>query len=235
MEGFNMIWIVDIVAIIILLVAVIKDTRKGFIRSIFGLIISVASIAVAFLCADMVTEMTNGAFGLQESIAKGLANTFADWGLAFDISQGGVEEALMQQDFFKTMPFLVELVMEQLPTVESSEAVYLNVHLGETVGVFATNIVVGVVLFILCRIVLTFVEKILTSLVESIKLFDAVNTLLGALVGLLKGAIVVSIICMLLSTLPAFSSLMEEMPNTLFVYEWFFANNPITKILATLM
>ena len=235
MEGFNMIWIVDIVAIIVLLGAVIKGTRKGFIKSIFGLLISVASIAVAFLCADMVTEMTNGAFGLQESIAKGLAETFANWGLAFDVSQGGVREALEAQSFFKTMPFLVDIVIEQLPTVESAGAIYLNEHLASTVGLFATNIVVGVVLFILCRIILTFVEKILTSLVEHIKLFDAVNTILGAVVGLLKGAILVSIICMLLTTLPFFSTLMEEMPNTLFVYEWFFANNPITKILATLM
>ena len=234
MEGFNMIWIVDIVAIIVLLGAVIKGTRKGFIKSIFGLLISVASIAVAFLCADMVTEMTNGAFCLKESIAKGLSETFAGWGLAFDVSQEGIEAKILEIDFFKTMPFLVEIVMEEINT-GLPVGTMLNNHLADTVGLFATNIVVGVVLFILCRIILTFVEKILTSLVEHIKLFDAVNTILGAIVGLLKGAILVSIICMLLTTLPFFSALMEEMPNTLFVYEWFFANNPITKILATLM
>ena len=234
MEGFNTIWIVDIVAIIVLLGAVIKGTRKGFIKSIFGLLISVASIAVAFLCADMVTEMTNGAFGLQESIVKGLAETFANWGLAFDVSQEGIEAKILEIDFFKTMPFLVEIVMEEINT-GLPVGTMLNNHLASTVGLFATNIVVGVVLFILCRIILTFVEKILTSLVEHIKLFDAVNTILGAVVGLLKGAILVSIICMLLTTLPFFSALMEEMPNTLFVYEWFFANNPITKILAELM
>lgn len=235
MENFNMIWIADIVAVIILLVATLKDTKKGFIKTVFGLVISVASIAVAFLCADMVTEVTGGAFGLQGIIVNGLSSTFAGWGLNFDISQGGVAEALSSHSFFKTMPFLVDVVMEKLPTVNSETAVYLNEHAASIVGLFATNIVVGVVLFILCRLVLTIVEKILTSLVSSITLLGAINTLLGAAVGLLKGAIVVSILCMLVTTLPVFGGIMEKMPETLFVYDFFFVNNPITKIIAELM
>jgi hypothetical protein len=79
------------------------------------------------------------------------------------------------------------------------------------------------------------VEKILTSLVENLTLLDALNTLLCAVVGFLKGVIIVSLLCMLVSTLPIFSGLMEKMPETLFVYEWFFVNNPITKILAEMM
>lgn len=235
MGNFNMIWIVDIVAAIIILVAVLKDTKKGFIKSVFGLIISVASIAVAFLCADMVTEVTGGAFGLKGLIETGLSSTFASWGLNFDISQGGVREALSSQDFFKTMPFLVDMVMEKLPTVDSSTVVYLNEHLASVVGLFATNIVVGIVLFVLCRIVLSVVEKILTTLVKNVTLLGAANTLLGAAVGLVKGMITVSLLCMLLTTVPMFSGLMEEMPNTLFVYEWFVANNPIAMLLTKFM
>ena len=108
----------------------------------------------------------------------------------------------------------------------------LNVHLGETVGILATNVVVGLVLYILCRLVLTIVEKLLTSLVENVTLLDALNTLLGAAVGLLKGAITVSLVCMLLSTVPIFGGLMEQMPETLFVYKAFFVENPLTKLLA---
>lgn len=235
MDDFNMIWIVDIVVLIVMLTTLLKDTRKGFIRTVFSLIISVASIAVAFLCADIVTELTDGAFGLQKVIVDGLSSTFADYGLKFDISQGGVEEALASQSFFKSMPFLIDIVMEKLPTVDSETVVYLSDHLASVVGLFATNVAVGIVLFILCRILLGAVEKILTSLVENLTLLDALNTLLGAVVGFLKGMIIVSLLCMLVSTLPIFSGLMEKMPETLFVYEWFFVNNPITKILAEMM
>ena len=234
MEEFKMIWMVDIVAVIIILTAVFKDTKKGFIKSIFGLIISVASIAVAFLFADTAREMTDGAFGLQNLIINGLSSTFADWGLAFDASQEGIRNKLMDIGFFKTLPFLVDIVMEQIDTGLPAGTM-LNVHLGETVGVLATNVVVGIALFILCRIILSVVEKLLTSLVENITLLGALNTLLGAAVGLVKGVITVSLICMLLSTVPVFSSLMEQMPETLFVHEWFFVNNPLTKLLAEFM
>ena len=231
MGDFKMIWIVDIIAIIVMLVAVFKDAREGFIKSIFGLIISVASIAVAFLFADDVRAMTDGAFGLQTTIVNSLSSTFADWGLAFDASQEGIRNKLMDVGFFKTLPFLVDVVMEQINTGLPAGTM-LNVHLGETVGVLATNVVVGLVLYILCRLVLTVVEKLLTSLVENVTLLDALNTLLGAAVGLLKGAITVSLVCMLLSTVPIFGGLMEQMPETLFVYKAFFAENPLTKLLA---
>ena len=235
MDDFNMIWIADIAALLIILIATLKDARKGFIKAVFGLVISVASIAVAFLCADMVTELTDGAFGLQDTIVNGLSTTFAGWGLNFDVSQGGVQDALSSNSFFKAMPYLVKVVMEKLPTVDSETVVYLNEHLASVVGVFATNVVVGIALFVLCRLVLSFVEKILTSLVEHITLLNALNTLLGATVGLLKGVITVALLCMLFTTLPVFGGLMEKMPETLFVYEWFFANNPLTKILAYFM
>ena len=235
MDDFNMIWIVDIAAVLIILVATLKDTKKGFIKSVFGLIISVASIAVAFLCADMVREVTSGAFGLQDTIVNGLSTTFASWGLDFNVSKGDVQDALSSNSFFKAMPYLVKVVMEKLPTVDSETVVYLNDHLGSVVGVFATNIVVGVALFILCRLILSIVEKILTSLVKNITLLGALNTLLGALIGLIKGVITVSLLCMLFTTLPLFGSLMEKMPETLFVYEWFFVNNPLTQILAYFM
>ena len=124
--------------------------------------------------------------------------------------------------------------MEQIDTGLPAGTM-LNAHLGQTVGVLATNVVVGLALYILCRIVLIIVEKLLTSLVENITLLGALNTLFGAAVGLVKGAITVSLLCMLLSTVPIFSSLMEQMPETLFVYEWFFVNNPLTKLLAEFM
>lgn len=231
MGDFKMIWIVDIIAIIVMLIAVFKDARAGFIRSIFGLIISVVSIVVAFLFADDVRGMTDGVFGLQTTIVNSLSSTFADWGLAFDASQEGIRNELMNVGFFKTLPFLVDVVIEQINTGLPAGTM-LNVHLGETVGILATNVVVGLVLYILCRLVLTIVEKLLTSLVENVTLLDALNTLLGAAVGLLKGAITVSLVCMLLSTVPIFGGLMEQMPETLFVYKAFFVENPLTKLLA---
>lgn len=233
MEGFNTIWIVDIVAAIILLVAVIKDTRKGFIKGIFGLLISVASIAVAFLCADMVAGLTGGLFGLEEGIATSLATSFSDLGLNVDFTnQEAVKAALIENnDFFATATFLADIVAQEIVKIDGIPEGQLNLVLGDIVAGFATNIIVGLALFIICRIVLSLVEKILTSLVEHIKLFDAVNTLLGAVVGLLKGVIIVSLLCMLLSSVPVFGDLMAEMPNTLFVYDWFVVGNPIAKII----
>ena len=234
METFNIIWLIDIAAIIIILGSTFKDTKKGFIKSVFGLVVSLLSVLVAFLFADEVVEMTNGAFGLQGSISKSLSATFEEWGLAFDVSQGGIKEKLMEVNFFKGLPFLVDLVVEQIDTGLPAGTM-LHTYLGETVGDLATNMVVCIALCALCRLILVVVERVLTSLVESITLFDALNTLLGSVVGFLKGIITVSLICMILSTVPVFSGLMEQMPNTLFVYDWFFVENPLTKILATMI
>ena len=230
---FNMIWIADIVAAIILLVSVIKGAKKGFIKGIFGLLITVASIAVAFLCADTVAGLTKGLFGLEAGIVEGLKVTFGDLGLNVDLSnQEAVKEALIaNNDFFAAATFLADIVAKEISAIPDIPAGELSVVLSEIIGGFATNIVVGIVLFILCRIVLSIVEKVLTSLVEHIKLLDAVNTLLGAVVGLLKGIIIVTLICMLLSSVPFFGDLMAKMPETLFVYNWFVVGNPIVMLI----
>ena len=159
MEGFNTIWIVDIVAIIIMLIAVIKDTRKGFIKGIFGLLISVASIAVAFLCADMVAGLTGGLFGLEAGISESLAMSFSDLGLNVDFTnEQAVYDALVaNNEFFATATFLADIVAKEIVKIPNIPEGQLNIYLGEIVGGFATNIIVGLALFIICRIVLSLV------------------------------------------------------------------------------
>ena len=228
---FNMIWIADIVAAIILLVSVIKGAKKGFIKGIFGLLITVASIAVAFLCADTVAGLTKGVFGLEAGIIEGLKVTFGDLGLNVDFSnQEAVKEALIaNNEFFAAATFLADIVAKEISAIPDIPAGELSVVLSEIIGGFATNIIVGIVLFVLCRIVLSIVEKVLTSLVEHIKLLDAVNTLLGAVVGLLKGIIIVTLICLLVTSIPQLSSL--PLDETLFVYNWFVVGNPIVMLI----
>ena len=89
---------------------------------------------------------------------------------------------------------------------------------GETLWIAVS----GIAAFILCKIVLDLIGKLLTKLAESVKAVGALNTLLGAVIGFIKAAILTCAALAVLSLLPDGASFVvkaqEAIDNTFFVH-----------------
>lgn len=80
----------------------------------------------------------------------------------------------------------------------------------------------GILVFVLCKIILDLIGKLLTKLADSVKAVGALNTLLGAVIGFVKGAILICAVLAVISLLPDSMSFatkaQEAVDNTFFVH-----------------
>ena len=208
-EGFQMGYIADIVVLLYLLIMAIFSAKKGFVGCIFGLVGSIAALAVAFLCADTVATATGNLFGLQEVIVEAISPT---------IQGATVQEALANMN---VPEFLIGIIADGQADVATA-----IVELSH----FLVLVLTGVILYILCKIVLKILEKIFRTLIEHISFINAIDKMLGALIGLAQGALTVLLILAVITLIPeaatAVGGLLEE---TLFLGQIYHAN-PILQI-----
>ncbi len=224
LNAFQTAYLLDIAIVVILLIGALRDAKKGFIGCVFGLIISIVSLVVAFFCASTVVEATGGLFGLGDTICSAIEESLLGIvGFDADVSQEGLVAALEGVNF---PPFLAELIASN--GVEAPAGTTLAAHISVTIGSFATLVLTGILLFLLSKLVLTLVEKIFTSLVSKVSLLGAVNGALGALIGVIKGALTICLIFSVLSliTSPAINEFINQSLFAHFIYN----DNPINYI-----
>ena len=228
LNAFQTAYILDIVVIVALVLFALSDAKKGFIACVFGLVITIVAFVVAFFCASTVVEATGGIFGLQDLITTELQNVFTGELFQADATQAGLSAALAEA---KIPTFLIEMISAN--GIDAPQGTTIAQYLAGEIAPFVTLVLTGIVLFIVCKIVLIFVEKILTSLVSKVSLLGAVNKLLGAVVGLIKGAIMVCFIFSVVSllTLPEITEFIDQ---SLFVHI-IYHENPINLLYALII
>jgi uncharacterized membrane protein required for colicin V production len=212
--GFQMAYIADIVVALYLLIMAVVNAKKGFVGCVFGLVGSIVALAVAFLCAETVVGATDNLFGLQALIETGISTS--------EVVQGAttVEGVLSN---LKIPEFLIAVIAEGIPETDIVAAIQELSH-------FLTLVVAGVVLFILCKIVLKILEKIFRSLIEHISFINAIDKLLGAVIGLAQGGLTVLVILAAITMIPeAATSVGGLLDQTLFLGV-LYHENPILQI-----
>ncbi len=223
LNAFQTAILVDIAVIIALLIFALIDAKKGFITCVFGLIISVVAFIVAFFCASTVVEATGGLFGLEELISTKLQEVLSGELFQADATQEGLTLALAEANL---PAFLIDLISNK--GIDAPAGTTLAQYIAGEVAPFVALVLTGIILFILCKVVLIFVEKVLTSLVSNVSLLGAVNTILGAVIGFIKGALTICVIFSLLSLL-ASPEITEFINQTLFVHV-IYHENPINLL-----
>lgn len=207
--GFQMAYIADIVVVLYLLIMAVVNAKKGFVGCVFGLVGSIVALAVAFLCAEMVVEATDNLFGLQALIENAIMP---------NVQGATVQEALANMNIPE---FLIGIIAEGQTDVVAGI---------QELSHFLTLVVAGVVLFILCKIVLKILEKIFRSLIEHISFINAIDKLLGAVIGLAQGALTVLLILAAITMIPeAATSVGGLLDQTLFLGV-LYHENPILQI-----
>ncbi|MBQ9728103.1 MAG: CvpA family protein [Clostridia bacterium] len=224
-------YIVDIVVLAVILGFMIVSARKGFIVCFFSFVTGFAAVLAALLLAKPFLNLTGGLFGLRGVFE----NAFVGWfgklkGFDLDISNQGLQAALADKNLPK---FLVNLVVDNFGNETLAAGTTLAMLVGESVAKLAAMLLSGILVFALVKLLLRLLKKVLLAIADKITLIGKLDSLLGALVGLLEGFLIVCVVLAVLSLIPS-ASITEYFNSTLFV-GGLYNKNPLHLILGWVM
>ena len=104
---------------------------------------------------------------------------------------------------------------------------------GQPLGELATTLIVGILLFILSKLLLSLLKNIISGIVRRLPIIGTVNGLLGLVVGALQGLLIVSGVIAVLGVLPVDG--MALFFNECAVLGWLYNQNFINVILGWIL
>ncbi|MBR4942868.1 MAG: CvpA family protein [Clostridia bacterium] len=220
-------YIVDGIVAVFFLVMVFACAKKGFITCMFGFVSTLVCIIVAMSLAKSTVSATGGLFGLQSALETKFIETFSGLtGFNVDISGQNLEEALATQNLSS---IIATLVVKNYSGQELAAGTTLGMLVGRTTAELTTNLIAGVAVFLVLKFVIALVKKLINAIVERIGLFDALNKLLGAIVGLIEAVLIVSLIMSVLTLVPS-EGIIAFFDKSL-ILGWLYHHNPLVVML----
>lgn len=196
LNGVSNTLIVDIAFLVILAIFLIVGLCKGFVKQIFGALSSViALVAAYFLCAYLV-KFLEQQFGLLTKLAEAIGSQIGTTGVAGEpASKEAIEKAVSE---FGLPAFIADYAKAQLGTDTSLKIYQL---FGNILGNLVLSAGCFIVLYIIFRLVLVLLCKLLQSVVKAPGL-NALDRVLGMLLSLVKGVLVLYVIIFVVDVIP---------------------------------
>lgn len=222
-------YIADLVFLLIVVIFMLVNARKGFISVFFSFISSVLAVLAAVLFAARLQSGTGGLFGLEDACGGwigGALSKIAPFNI--DISAEGIEAQLASV----ALPeFIKQAVLTEITAVTPEVAV--GTLLGEYVGVVLAQYLVlflcGALLFFGVKLVMLLLKKLLTGIAERVTLFRKINRLGGLLVGFVAAVALVCVILAVAALIPN-DALHGFFEQTIILRE-LYHNNPVHLLL----
>ena len=202
-------YIIDIIFLLVIAVVAIISVKKGFILSLFELIGTIASFAVARVLSDSFALPVFEKFvkpGAENLLSQNLG-TVATTDYATQI-EGAINSI---PDSFATILSLMgiekDALIEKVASSEFASGSLLDSLMESIVTPIGTAIVQFIlfaVLVALITIVLRVVVKLLDKIIKKIPAIKQMNSALGGVVGALRGVLITVIISLLLSVAAGF-------------------------------
>ncbi len=220
-------YIADIIVAIFILVSMLSCGNKGFIACILGAASTILAFFVATTLAGKTLDITGGLFGLQDWFAKKFTTSFAKLdGFNVDVSQKGVEAALAEQNIAAIVGRLVLKSAEK----EVAAGTTLAMLVGNSTARLAAILVCGVGLFIVVKLLVHFLKRILTNIMDELGPLGKINSLFGVLYGMLRALIIVGLILAVFTLFP-FGGVVNYISKSLFV-KYLYEYNPLLYFLS---
>lgn len=223
-------YVLDGVILLIPIVCIILGYRRGFVRSVIQLVGAVAAFVIAMTVGSTLATMTfDGVISepLQETMVKVLQES---------------DTATVEEQIDAALAQLPKAVTDMLHADEAAKQALnqLKQQVDESAPAVAETLVTTVIrplavslihflLFILLFILLTIVVKFIVAAVKPVTklpLIHQVDGLLGAGVGLLKGAVFA------LVAVTVMQLFMQEWLSQTAIASWLAENNPVKGILS---
>lgn len=192
--------IADIVILVLAIIIVGVNMKKGFVKQVIGLVATIAALVVAYLLCSIVTEFVNNQFGwhdkLAESILKGLADKNS-----FDFSALATEETVKNGVQALGLPGFISDAIIKLTGDEATSALTVGQLISDVMSKYILLGAAFLLIFIVARIILHFVEKLILKLF-SLPMLKGFDKLLALALGLVKVIVIVYVVVYLVNLMP---------------------------------
>lgn len=225
--------LLDIGFAIIILLCVVFGYKKGFFKSITGLIGAIIAMFLAWILSGLIAQaMYHGVFR----------------GMLIDKISG-----VLSQDAIASIPEKTAHIVQTLPGFLSNTLTSKGITSGQIEHSLATagnnaaastadlispaiiwllQLLLAAILFFILLVFVRLIVKLLGN-VFRLPVLRQIDGLLGGIFGIFKGVVYIFLACVLLQLLmPLTGSSAESMRHVLdnsFVYQFIFYNNPITS------
>ncbi len=199
--------ILDAIIVLIILVFVFLSAKKGFVRTLIEVVGFIAAIAIAL---SVSTPIANFCYdtAVQPIVTKTVESTVNEGSSnvneAVDAVWNKLPAFLTESNFFSLSK---EGITSSINNETAADTTQLITSINSIVKP-AVSKLISVLISVILVVVLLFVVKILAKLVNKIFSFSLVgdiNKTLGGLLGLIKGAAVAVIFCMIVSLILSFT------------------------------
>lgn len=199
-------WIIDIIALAIIVLCIIVSAKKGFVKTIVEFVGFIAAIIVAFTVStplagtfyDKMIEPPLIDAVCEQAEDKSVEAVDSTWGELPDFLTESTEK------FGLSTELLSDSINENLSEGLASAVETTSENLIRPIFVKLAGLVIGIVLFL----VLLIIVKILSTVINKLFSFSIVGKLnrsLGGVIGVLKGLVYALIFCAVISLIVSFS------------------------------
>ena len=202
--------IIDVFVVLAFVIFGIIGFKKGFLRSVLSLFSWVVCLGLAIWLAKYAAGWINGIYDFSSliggKISKGLIKSNSFYAQSINVFEAGGKDSLiaaLPKDN-KFIAQIAEAVFSNSNVNMSSDATIGSV-LGANLGHICMIVISGVLVFIILKIAVFFLEKLFKN-IEQTTVLGGLNKILGLILGVIKaGVIVVAINCLLvaLTLIPA--------------------------------
>lgn len=197
--------VLDLILVGVLILIVAFSAKKGFIETVAGLAAFVVAVAIAAMAAKPVAEAAYQTF-LSKPIQNEIQENIPD---NFSLNYSEKAQIVMNNipSFAKDYAEKAGLDISALTSQISKEGITNNADLAKNleskIAKPITVLVLKSIMFLVLAIVLSIVLRIIAAMIsKGIKdapLVGTADAVVGALIGILKGTVVVFILCCLLT------------------------------------
>ncbi len=190
--------LVDIFVIIIILFSVIFNLKRGFVKSIVGLLSLILTVLLISYVSQPISEFVYDNF-IHKSVCESIEEN----------EKNQIDKET--KNYFDILPDFAKEAAQSagIDANDVSEIIKNNVASGNKTEVISRTIVrpaaiklisifVDVILFAILMFLFSFISKFICSFFK-IPLLNEANKFLGAVLGLLKGIIIAAFVCSLVS------------------------------------
>ena len=217
----------DAVVLLVLFGYIMACAKRGFVNCFFGFVSTTVALVVAVSLAKVCLEISGGLFGLQGLLEGKFTEVFA--------AKEGFNEVLSEdslQSAFegRNLPVIfASVAVKWLGTGTLPADTTLAMVLGGLCAWLLCLLLVGIVIFLLCKAFLLSLRRLLNNIVRDLVILDAANAVLGAGIGLINGMLVIGVLVTVMSVIPI-SAVSEYLSGSLLL-QWVYNHNPLVMIL----